>query len=168
MKTYEAMYLLDAGTPDFEAASAPVRETLQRIGAEVLVLKPWDERRLAYEIKGRKRALYVLVYFKADPAQMHNLEHEIHLDERIVRAMILSADDIKPETMNAETPATVATRHAEENAAAVAAAAAAAPAVPTVPGAAPVVAAPVAAVAPEAPVVPAAPEVAPSVEEAKE
>ncbi len=105
MKTYEAMFLLDAGNTDFEAAAAPVREVLARIKAEVLVLKNWDERRLAFEIKGRKRGLYVLTYFKADPLQITPLQHEVLLDERILRALVLTGDDLTPEKMNAPTPA---------------------------------------------------------------
>jgi len=102
------MFLLDAGNPDFESAAAPVRDVLARANAEVLSLKPWDERRLAYEIKGRRRALYVLTYFRADPAVMQSLHHDIQLDERILRALILSADHVTEEVIHAETPATLA------------------------------------------------------------
>ena len=108
MRTYEGMFLLDAGNPDFESAAAPVRDVLARANAEVLSLKPWDERRLAYEIKGRRRALYVLTYFRADPAVMQSLHHDIQLDERILRALILSADHVTEEVIHAETPATLA------------------------------------------------------------
>jgi len=119
MKTYEAMFLLDAGNPDFEEAATPVRELLKRAEAETLSLKPWDERRLAYEIKGRRRGLYVLTYFKADPARLEAMEHDIQLDERILRAMILSADHVDEKVVQAETPATQAqsrkaAREAEE------------------------------------------------------
>lgn len=108
-KTYEGMFLLDAGNPDFEAAAAPVRDVLARAEAEVVSLKPWDDRRLAYEIEGRKRGLYVLVYFKADPARMAEMEHEIQLSEKILRAMVLSADHVKEDKIRGETPATLAT-----------------------------------------------------------
>ena len=104
-KTYEAMFLLEPGS-DFEVTSAPVREVLARTGAEVLSLKPWDERRLAYEIKGQRRGLYVLVYFKVEPTRIAELEHELQLNEKILRAMMLSADHLKAETIHAETPAT--------------------------------------------------------------
>jgi small subunit ribosomal protein S6 len=107
MKTYEGMFLLDAGHSDFEAVAEPVRQVLTRIGADVLNLKPWDERRLAYTIKGRKRGLYVLTYFKAEPGRLDELQHEIHLSEPILRAMVLSADHVSEEQINAETPATL-------------------------------------------------------------
>ncbi len=107
-KTYEGMFLLDAGNPDFEAAAAPVRQVLDRAQAEVLSLKPWDDRRLAYDIKGRKRGLYVLAYFKAEPARIAEMEHELQLSENVLRAMLLSADHLSEEQIRAETPATLA------------------------------------------------------------
>jgi len=105
MKTYEGMFMLDAGNADFEAAAAPVREVLARVEADVLTFNPWEERRLAYEIKGRRRALYVLTYFKAEAAALDNLHHDIQLDERILRALILSADHVSEEKIQALTPA---------------------------------------------------------------
>ena len=108
MKTYEAMFLVNADNPDFEAACAPIREALKRAQAELLSLKPWDERRLAYEIGGRRRALYVLTYFRSEPDQVATIQHEVQLDERILRAMVLSGDHLGEEQIQAETPATLA------------------------------------------------------------
>jgi small subunit ribosomal protein S6 len=140
MKTYEAMFLVDADNPDFEKASSPIRDVLGHIQAEVLSMKPWDERRLAYEVKGRRRALYVLTFFRGQPDQLATLQQEVQLNDRILRAMVFSADHLKPEQIDAETPATLAAarraavekqraeRHAAEKAAQAKAAAPAEPA----------------------------------------
>jgi len=113
-KTYEGMFLLDVGVADFEAAAEPVRDVLGRGDAELLAIKPWDERRLAYEIKGRRRGLYILTYFKADPARIVEIEHECLLNERILRALILRRDKLTEETINAATPATSDSRRPRE------------------------------------------------------
>lgn len=113
MKTYEAMFLLDAENPDFDQAAEPVRTLLGRIQAEVLTLKPWDDRRLAYDIKGRRRGLYVLTYFKADPARVPEIQHEVQISEKILRLLLLSGDDLTPAQINAETPATLAQARGE-------------------------------------------------------
>src|ERR1035437_1509544 len=105
-KTYEGMFLLDAGNPDFNAASEPVRNILTRYEAEFLTFKPWDERRLAYEIMGRKRGLDVLTYFKLDPLRVREVEHACRLDERVLRALILRRGRLTPEEIAADTPAT--------------------------------------------------------------
>jgi small subunit ribosomal protein S6 len=105
VKNYEGMFLLEAGNPDFQAASEPVRGILTRYGAEILSFKPWDERKLAYEIRGRKRGLYVLVYFKADPLKIVEIEHDCELDERVLRQLILRRDKLTQEQIDAPTPA---------------------------------------------------------------
>ena len=110
--TYEGMFLLDAGNPDFQAASEPVRAILERREAEVLALNPWEERRLAYIIQGRKRGLYALAYFKADPLLIVEIEHDCRLDERVLRVLILRRDKITDEEINAETPAVAGARRA--------------------------------------------------------
>jgi small subunit ribosomal protein S6 len=99
LKTYEGMFLLDAGQPNFEEAAAPVRTVFERNQAEVIHLKKWDERRLAYDIMGRRRGLYVLSYFRADPTKITEIERDVQLDERIIRVLILSADHLTEEQM---------------------------------------------------------------------
>ena len=108
LKTYEGMFLLESGNSDFESASEPVRNVLGRSQAEVLAMKPWDERKLAYDIKKHRRALYVLTYFKADPGLITEIENDCQLDERIIRMLIIRRDRLTDEEIAAETPATVA------------------------------------------------------------
>jgi len=114
LKNYEGMFLLDAGQPNFETASEPVRTVLERAEAQVLSIKPWDERKLAYEIEGRRRGLYVLTYFKADPSRISELEHDCRINEQILRVLILRHDQITDEQLRAETPATQAARRAAQ------------------------------------------------------
>ena len=122
-KTYEAMFLVPPGS-DFEAACEPIRTVLARSEAEILSMKSWDERRLAYEIAGQRRGLYILAYFKGDPLKIGEIEHDCQLAEGIMRVLITRKDRISDDEINAETPAT--TRQAEAAAAAAAADAAAA------------------------------------------
>ena len=113
MRTYEGMFLVDP-TDDFEQACQPVREVLERADAEIITIKPWDERRLAYKIKGRKRGLYILTYFRAKPEKIGPLQYEIQLNERLLRALILSAEHVTEEQMHADTPATLAAKAQQE------------------------------------------------------
>jgi len=60
---YEAMFLFgQAAAQDLEGALNQVRQIVERHGGQVLVLKRWDERKLAYEIKKQKRGTYVICY----------------------------------------------------------------------------------------------------------
>jgi small subunit ribosomal protein S6 len=119
MNSYEGMFLVDVNT-DFQAAGEPVRTILSRNEAEILSMKPWDERRLACEIRGRRRGQYILTYFKAPPERVADIEHDSQLDERILRMLILRRDNLTEDVIHAETPATAgarrAARRAEEHA----------------------------------------------------
>jgi small subunit ribosomal protein S6 len=112
--TYEGMFLLDAGNPDFQAASEPVRNILDRNEATTLAIKLWDERRLAYEIQGKRRGLYVLSYFASDPARIAEIERDCRLDERILRVLLLRRDGLTEEQIQAETPASGGARRQAE------------------------------------------------------
>ena len=103
--TYEGMFLVEAGKSDFQAASEPVQTVLSRSDAEILSIKPWDERRLAFEIKGRRRALYILTYFRAEPQKITEIERDCELNEGIIRKMIFRREVLKDDEIHAETPA---------------------------------------------------------------
>ncbi len=115
--TYEGMFLLDAGSGDFDATAKPIHTVLARGEAEILACKPWDERKLAYPVKGRKRGLYVLTYFRADPQRIWEIEHDAQLNEDILRALILRKEHLSEEELGAETPATASARRAAARAA---------------------------------------------------
>jgi len=121
-RTYEGMFLLDAGASEFESASESIRTVLERSESTILSMKPWDERRLAYEIKGRRRALYVLVYFEVDPARIAEIEHDFGLNEKVLRELILARKELSRDQIEAHTPATSKAAEAKSRAEAQAAA----------------------------------------------
>lgn len=100
MKTYEGMFLFDpAVAAEWEQAKAELDRLMGRAGASVIVSGKWDERRLAYEISGHKRAMYVLAYFKAEADKISGLERDAQLSEAIIRCMILRADHMSEAAM---------------------------------------------------------------------
>ena len=105
INTYEAMFLVDAGQASLDAAKEPVERVLARGEAEVLSLKVWDERKLAYEIKGRRRGLYMISYFKMDTANVIKLERDCQLSEDILRVLVIRKDALTDEVIAAPTPA---------------------------------------------------------------
>lgn len=95
---YEGMFLLSqAVAADFGGAIDHIRELIAKAHGEILAMKKWDERRLAYEIKGQKRGVYILVYFKAPGGEMARLERDCNLSEKILRSIVLRADHLTPE-----------------------------------------------------------------------
>lgn len=100
--TYEGMFLFpQSAVADLQAAADHVTEILNRAGAEIISFKKWDERRLAYEVKGNKRGLYFLVYFKAKGAKVANIERDCSLSEKMLRAMVTRADHLPEDVMKA-------------------------------------------------------------------
>ena len=100
--TYEGMFLFpQAAVADLQAAADHVMEILNRAGAEVIAFKKWDERRLAYEVKGNKRGLYFLVYFKAKGNKVVGIERDCSLSEKMLRAMVTRADHLPADVMQA-------------------------------------------------------------------
>lgn len=99
---YEAMFLLSqAVAADLNGAIDHIKEIISRGQGEIIAMRKWDERRLAYEIKGQKRGYYVLVYFKAPGNQIAHVERDCNLSEKIMRAMILRCEHLTVEQMQA-------------------------------------------------------------------
>ena len=95
LRKYEGMFLLDNREvkKGWEHGKSLVLRVLERMGIQVQSARRWDERRLAFEIKGRKRATYLLVYFEADPENIADLNNELSLAEGVLRHLILVLEE---------------------------------------------------------------------------
>jgi len=88
------MFLLDPNkvannVPD---AAKVLHTLIERNHGEILASRPWDERRLAYPIKGHKKGQYYLTYFKTEGPNVANMEKDFELNELILRYMILNVN----------------------------------------------------------------------------
>lgn len=119
---YEAMFLIgQAAAANLPEVLDHIKDIFGRAGAEVIAMKKWDERRLAFEIKKQKRGLYILTYFRAQNTAITGIERDVNLSEKILRVMILRADHLTEDEMRAadarealETEAKMRARQAEE------------------------------------------------------
>jgi ribosomal protein S6 len=101
LNQYEAMFLFDpALAPDYGKAKEEVERILRRAEAETVFLEKWEERKLAYEIRGRKRGLYVLAYFNSSGAKVTGIERDAQLSEMILRVLVTRADGVTREQMD--------------------------------------------------------------------
>ncbi len=91
---YECMFLLDPNkvAGDVPTAAKQLHALLERNSAEVLASRQWDERRLAYPIKGHKKGLYYLTYFRSEGKNILNLERDLALNETVLRYLVLNVD----------------------------------------------------------------------------
>ncbi len=105
MNQYEAMFLMGPkGTAEPEAALAMCRGVIERHGGQVIVLKKWDERRLAYEIGGQKRGTYIISFFRGPGGAIAGIERDVKLSEDILRVLVLRADHLNEQEMAAVEP----------------------------------------------------------------
>jgi small subunit ribosomal protein S6 len=88
------MFLLDTTkvAGDVPAAQKQLHAILERNQAEVLASRPWDERKLAYPVKGHKKGLYYLTYFRTEGGNVASIERDCALNEMILRTLILNID----------------------------------------------------------------------------
>ena len=91
---YECLFLLDPNkvAGDVPAAAKHLHGLLERNNAEVLASRPWDERRLAYPIKGHKKGLYYLTYFRTEGKNLLNLERDLALNEMVLRYLVINVN----------------------------------------------------------------------------
>jgi small subunit ribosomal protein S6 len=92
------MFLLDAGkvAGDQGATVKQLHGILEKNHAEVLASRPWAEQKLAYPIKkgntGHKKGLYYLACFRTDGQNLVNIEHDLSLNETVLRSLILKVE----------------------------------------------------------------------------
>lgn len=90
---YDGLFLMNqAVSSDLGSAMNHIQEILDRAEATTVALYKWDDRRLAYPIRGQKRGLYIQAVFEADPVKLNFIERDCNLSDEVIRAMVLKAD----------------------------------------------------------------------------
>jgi small subunit ribosomal protein S6 len=110
------MFLVDSSkaAADWTGIEDAIKHVMGRVEAEIVSMKKWDDRRLAYEVKGCDRGAYILCYFKADGERIRDIERDVQLSEQFMRVLILSAEGRETE-VDQETPAMKAERMVQES-----------------------------------------------------
>ena len=119
-RTYEGLFLVDSGeaAADWKQVTGAIEKILSRSESEIVSLRKWDDRRLAYEVNKKNRGTYILVYFDCDPDRIGSIERDVQLSEKVIRVLILRTDRMTAEMMDKATPAMVESAAAEARAAA--------------------------------------------------
>ncbi len=106
-RLYEGMFLVDSGdaASDWDGVIKSIEKVISRAEGEVVSLRKWDERRLAYDVNGKGRGTYILVYFNVDPLRITSIERDVQLSEQITRVLVLRTDRMSQEDIDRPTPA---------------------------------------------------------------
>ena len=95
-KLYEGMFLVDSAlaASDWQGVINTIRSILDKAGVEIVSVDKWDERKLAYGIRGKSRGTYILAYFRAEGPQVGPIERAAQLSEDIMRVLILCVEGV--------------------------------------------------------------------------
>lgn len=98
---YECLFLLDSTKVAGDVANAEkvLRGILEKNNTEVLVSRPWDERRLTYPVKNQKKGLYYLTYFSSEGKNLKEIERDCSLTEMILRMLVIKIHPKLVDTM---------------------------------------------------------------------
>ena len=95
IRDYEIMFIVDPMLSDDEIGSVQQRltELTEARGGEMKKIAPWQRRRLAYEIKGKRDGIYILAELRADPGIVKELEAQLRVTESVLRHMAVRLGD---------------------------------------------------------------------------
>ena len=100
INAYEGLFLFpQALGGDLQSAVDHIQDILAKSDAQIISLSKWDERRLAYEIKGNKRGVYFLVYFRALRTALVSIERSCNLSETLLRYLMVRVDHLTQQQM---------------------------------------------------------------------
>ncbi|MDH7568582.1 MAG: 30S ribosomal protein S6 [Armatimonadota bacterium] len=95
MRDYEVTYIIDPSLEE-EQVNALVERFANLIttqGGQVTGTDRWEKRRLAYEIKGKREGLYVVMTFRATPEARDELDRQMRITEGVIRHLIVRPEE---------------------------------------------------------------------------
>jgi len=96
LNAYEGMFVIDLSEvkKDTNEVEELVEGLIKKCGGELASMARWDERKLAYQIKGRDNGLYTLTYFNGGQDTVRQLNRECRLSSHVLRALFLRLKEI--------------------------------------------------------------------------
>jgi small subunit ribosomal protein S6 len=143
------MFVMDnrQANRDWDGSLEKLKSILSKHGAELVRTEKWGERKLAYEMQGRRRGTYMLMYFNATGTAVNEIYRECELSGLMLRALIIKIEKMPSEEMMRNPEEVTPSSRYRSSSSEERERAPAAPAAPAQPKAAPAVA-PAAAAAP--------------------
>lgn len=97
MKFYETMFILKPTLVEEEIKARVdfFKEVISKNGGEIETCLDMGMRNLAYEIKKNKRGYYFVIYFKAAPSLILELERNYRINEEVLRFIVIKYESKK-------------------------------------------------------------------------
>jgi len=96
LKGYEVMYLLEPGIEeeDLEEKKERIKSIVESGSGELVSMEEWGKKRLAYEIQGFNKGLYILTEFRASPDDIDVISEKSNVEEGVIRYQIFQNEDL--------------------------------------------------------------------------
>jgi small subunit ribosomal protein S6 len=115
---YEGMFILDSNRfgrdPDTVSKQIPVM--IEKLGGEMLVSRLWEERKLAYPIKGQRKGTYWLTYFRLDAGRVADLRRQCQITDDVLRVLFVKVEPRIVDMLVAHAKSAPVIIHTEEEA----------------------------------------------------
>jgi small subunit ribosomal protein S6 len=94
-RLYEVMFVVDAGHGRENQGKllTELKDLVEKSGGTWVNGDKWEERRLAYNIKKRKRGLYILAHVVSSTQSIAKLDRNIQISDLVIRALITVDED---------------------------------------------------------------------------
>ena len=99
---YECMFLVDSGryAADHEGVVNELRAMLEKVGGEIVVARPWQDGRLAYEIDGHRKGTHILFLLKMPGSGVSDLTRAVRLSDLVIRHLVIRHSETMFEAMS--------------------------------------------------------------------
>ena len=103
---YEGMYILSASLSDEARHRALERITcgIEGTGGKIHKVHDQGRKKIAYEIRGAREGHYYLLYFSLPKTALAELWRDYHLNEDLLRFLMLKTDVVKEELVFKQLP----------------------------------------------------------------
>jgi len=97
LKHYETMFIVKPTLTEEETVAQidAVKATIEKNGGEIVTCADMGSQQLAYEIEKNKRGYYYLIYFKAEPSSIAEIERNYRINETILRFIFIKYENKK-------------------------------------------------------------------------
>jgi small subunit ribosomal protein S6 len=95
MRRYESVVILDPELPEEEIVGFTERcsRLIKEHGGEIIKIEDWGSKKLAYLVKKKDRARYILFDFVGLPALIMELERQFKIAEEVMKFLSVKLDD---------------------------------------------------------------------------
>jgi small subunit ribosomal protein S6 len=89
------MFILDSNkyARDRQTLPAEINGMIEAAGGEIELSRMWEERRLAYPVKGQRKGTYWIAYFRLTTTKLTELSRACELHDSVLRQLFVRLPD---------------------------------------------------------------------------